>query len=73
MIFLNMSQMFSNTYLWIPKARSTPHDKVQDLVQAIEGLDLELLQHIVGRAIVRHGLELVPKVNKIQYHEQKRT
>ena len=55
----------------IPKAHSTPHDRMQDLVQAIEGLDLDLLQHIVGKAIVKHGLELVPKSDKIQYHDQK--
>ena len=54
----------------IPKAHSTPHDRMQDLVQAIEGLDLDLLQHIVGKAIVKHGLELVPKSDKIQYHDQ---
>ena len=55
----------------VPKAHSTPHDRMQELVQAIEGLDLDLLQHIVGRAIVKHGLELVPKSDKIQYHDQK--
>ena len=55
----------------IPKDHSTPHDRMQDLVQAIEGLDLDLLQHIVGKAIVKHGLELVPRSNKIQYHDQK--
>ena len=44
---------------------------MQDLVQAIEGLDLDLLQHIAGRAIVKHGLELVLKSDKIQYHDQK--
>ena len=55
----------------IPKAYSTPHDRMHDLVQAIEGLDLDLLQHIVGKAIVEHGLELVPRSNKIQYHDQK--
>ena len=55
----------------IPKAHSTPHDRMQELVQAIEGLDLDLLQHIVGKAIVKHGLELVPKSDKIQYHDQK--
>ena len=26
---------------------------------------------VVGKAIVRHGLELVPKSDKIQYHDQK--
>ena len=35
----------------IPKAHSTPNDRMQELVQAIEGLDLDLLQHIVGKAI----------------------
>ena len=55
----------------IPKAHYTPHDKIQELAQAIEGLDLDLLQHIVGKAIVKHGLELIPKVNKIQCHEHK--
>ena len=44
----------------IPKAHSTPHDRMKDL-----------LQHIVGKAIVKHGLELVPKSDKIQYHDQK--
>ena len=44
----------------IPKAHSTPHDRMQELVHAIEGLD-----------IVKHGLELVPKSNRIQYHDQK--
>ena len=48
----------------IPKAYSTPHNRMQNLVQAIEGLDFELLQHIVGRAIIKHGLELVPKSEK---------
>ena len=51
----------------IPKAHSTPHDRMQELVQAIEGLDLDLLQHV----IVKHGLEIVPRTNKIQYHDQK--
>ena len=44
---------------------------MQELVQAIEGLDLDMFQHIVGRAIVKHGLELVNKSEKIQYHDQK--
>ena len=57
--------------LLVPKDHSTPHDRMRESVQAIEGLDLDLLQHIVGRAIVRHGLELVPKSDKIQYHDQK--
>ena len=55
----------------IPKDHSMPHDKMQELVQAIEGLLLDLLQHTVGKAIVKHGLELVTRSNKIQYHDQK--
>ena len=56
----------------IPRAHSTPHDSMQELVHAIEGLDLDILQHVVGKAIIKHGLELVPtKPNKIQYHDQK--
>ena len=56
----------------IPKAHSTPHDRMQELVHAIEGLNLEVLQHIVGKAIIKHGLVLVPtKPDKIQYHDQK--
>ena len=56
----------------IPKAHSTPHDRMQELVHAIEGLNLDVLQHIVGKAIIKHGLELVPTKNdKIQCHDQK--
>ena len=47
---------------FMPKAHSTPHDRMQELVQAIEGLDVDMLQQIVGRAVVKHGLELVSKV-----------
>ena len=46
---------------FLPKAHSTPHDRTQELVQAIEGLDVDMLQQIVGRAVVKHGLELVNK------------
>ena len=55
----------------IHKAHFTPHDRMQELVNGIEELDLDLFQHIVGKAIVKHGLELVPKPDKIQYHDQK--
>ena len=44
---------------FLPKAHSTPHDRMQELVQAIEGLDVDVLQQIVGRAAVKHGLELM--------------
>ena len=45
---------------------------MQELVHAIEGLDLDILQHVVGKAILKHGLELVPTTpNKIQHHDQK--
>ena len=56
----------------VPKAHSTPHDRMQELVHAIEGLDLDILQHVGGKAIVKHGLELIPaKPSEIQYHDQK--
>ena len=56
----------------IPRGHSTPHDRMQELVHAIEGHDLDILQHVVEKAIIKHGLELVPtKPNKIQYHDQK--
>ena len=56
----------------IPKAHSTPHDRMQELVHAIEGLALDILQHVVGKAVLKHGLELIPtKPSGIQYHEQR--
>ena len=56
----------------IPKAHSTPHDRMQEMVHAIEGLDLDILQHVVGKTIIKHGLELIPaKPSGIQYHDQK--
>ena len=62
----------SKYLLLIPKAHSTPHDRMQELVHTIEGLDLDILQHVVEKAIIKNGLELVPtKPNKIQYHDQK--
>ena len=36
---------------------------MQELVQAIEGLDVDMHQQVVGRAVVKHGLELVGKVD----------
>ena len=56
---------------FMPGAHSTPHDKVQELVQAIESLDVDLLQQIVGRAAMKHGLEFVNKNEKVQYHDQR--
>ena len=29
---------------FLPKAHSTPHDRIPELVQAIEGLDVDMLQ-----------------------------
>ena len=55
----------------IPKAHSTPHDRMQELVHAIEGLDLDILQHVVGKAILKHGLELIPaKPSRMQYEQR---
>ena len=56
---------------FLPKAHSTPHDRMHELVQAIEGLDMDMLQQIVGRAALRHGLELVHKDERVQYHNQR--
>ena len=53
---------------FLPKAHSTPHNRMQELVQAIEGLDVDMLQQIVGRAVVKQSLELV---NKDHGHEQR--
>ena len=36
---------------------------MQELVQVIEGLDVDMLQQIVGRAVIKHALELVNKVD----------
>ena len=56
----------------VPKAHSTPHDRMQELVHAIEGLDLDILQHVVGKAVLKHGLELIPtKPRGMQYDEQR--
>ena len=45
------------------------NDRIQELAQAIEGLDVDILQQIVGRAVVKHGLELVNKVDRVHYYE----
>ena len=45
---------------------------MQELVHAIEGLDLDILQHVVGKAVLKHGLELIPtKPRGMQYDEQR--
>ena len=49
----------------IPKAHSTPHDRMQELVHAIEGFDLDIIQDVVGKDILKHELELV-KQNPIR-------
>ena len=64
-----MSQMYSNICHFCPKHIQLPHDRIQELVQAIEGLDVDMLQQIVGRAFVKHGLELVNKED--HDHEQR--
>ena len=53
------------------KAHSTPHDKVHELVQTMEGLDVNIFQHIVGRAVLKHGLEFVAKGERESYHDQR--
>ena len=55
-IVYDFPQFESDVYKYlplIPKAHSTPHDRMQELIHAIEGLDLEILQHVVGKAILK--------------------
>ena len=54
----------------MPKAHSTPHDKVHELVQAIEGLDVNVFQQIVGRVALKHGLEFVSKGEREPYDQR---
>ena len=64
--------MFYRYLPLVPKAHSTPLDRMQELVHAIEGLDLDILQHVVGKAVLKHGLELIPtKPRGMQYDEQR--
>ena len=51
---------------FMPKAHSTPHDKVHELIQAMEGLDANVFQQIIGRAALKHGLEFVSKDEREQ-------
>ena len=74
MIFPKLNLMFIDICLWYQKLIPPPHDRMQELVHVIEGLDLDILQHVVGKAVLKHGLELIPtKPRGIQYVEQKRT
>ena len=41
------------------------------MAQAIEELDVDVLQQIVGRAAVKYGLELVTKADRVHYHDQR--
>ena len=47
------------------------HDKMQELVQTIEGLDVNILQQIVAKAAMKHGLELVNENERLHCHDQK--
>ena len=61
----------TNKYLqFMPKAHSTPHDNVHELVQAIEGLDVNVFQKIVGRAPLKHGLEFFSKGERENYDQR---
>ena len=53
------------------KAHSTPHDRMHELIQAMEELGVDMPQKIVGKAAIRHGLELVHRTDKNHYPEQK--
>ena len=47
------------------------HDNMQELGQTIEGLDVSMLQQLVAKAAMRHGLELVNKNERLHCHDQK--
>ena len=36
----------------LPKAHSTPHDRMQELVQDIEGLDVDMLQKLLEELLL---------------------
>ena len=70
MIFLRLSQILISICNFMPKAHSTPHDKVHELVQAIEGLDINVFQQVVGRAALKHGLEFLSKDEREHYDQR---
>ena len=47
------------------------HDSIQQLVQLIEGLDVNIFQQIVGKAANKHVFEFIPKSESVLYHHQK--
>ena len=55
----------------MPKAHSTPQDKVHELIQVIEALDMKVFKQIVGRAALKHGLKFTPKGERVVYHDQR--
>ena len=70
MNFLSMSQMYSNIYHSCQKD-IPPHNIEYKFAQAIEGLDVDILQKVIGKAAVKHGLEFVNKVDRVHYHDQR--
>ena len=72
-VVYDFPQTEPDTYKYLqfmPKAHSTPHDKVYELIQAMEGLDANVFQHVVGRAALKHGLEFVSKSEREHYDQR---
>ena len=72
-VVYDFPQTEPDTYKYLQfmsKAHSTLHDKVHELVQAIEGLDANVFQQIVGRAALKHGLEFVSKGEREHYEQR---
>ena len=47
------------------------YDSMQQLVQIMEGLDVNIFQQIVGKAADKHGFEFRHKSERIPYYGQK--
>ena len=47
------------------------YDSMQQLVQIMEGLDVNIFQQIVGKAANNHGFEFRLKSERIPYYDQK--
>ena len=72
-VVYDFPQMEPDAYMYLqfmPKAHSTPHDKVHELIQAMEGLDANVFQQIVGRAALKHGLEFISKDEREHFEQR---
>ena len=72
-VVYDFPQMEPDAYKYLqfmPKAHSTPHDKVHELIQAMEGLDANVFQQIVGRAALKHGLEFISEDEREHFEQR---